>query len=83
MRVWKCDICGEYEPRSIRRIRAENPDVSDKPLNKEQYYAFNLFNGDFCDECLHQIERAIANKIDEMRREKSSAEGAAGDQRGR
>ena len=67
MKVWKCDICGKYEPRSIRRLVAENPDVSTKPLNSERYYAFNLFHGDFCDECLYQIERAIAKKIDEMR----------------
>lgn len=69
--VYKCDICGKYEPRSIRRLLAHNPDVSEKPLNQEEYYAFNLFHGDFCDECLHQIERAIADKIYKMKEQKN------------
>ena len=66
-RVYKCDICGKYEPRSIRRIIAENPCPNSSPLNKEKYYAFNLFCGDFCDECLYQIERAISMKIYELK----------------
>lgn len=67
--VYKCDICGKYEPRSVRRILARNPCPNSSPLNKEEYYAFNLFSGDFCDECLHHIERAIARKIYELKEE--------------
>lgn len=67
-KVYKCDICGKYEPRSIRRILAKNPDVQpNSVLNKAEYYAFNLFYGDFCDDCLYEIERAISHKIFEMK----------------
>ncbi len=69
MKVWKCDICGKVEPRSIRRIVAFNPDVNDSPLNQEEIYAFNLFHGEFCDECLHKIERAISNEIYRLKRD--------------
>jgi len=70
MKVYKCDICGKVEPRSIRNIVAFNPDVDkNKPLNTEQIYGFNLFYGDFCEECLYKIERAISIKIDELKKE--------------
>lgn len=72
MKVYKCDICGKYEPRSVRRIRAENPEPGSSPLNKEQYYAFNLFGGDFCEECLYKIEKAISAKIYELKREQAA-----------
>lgn len=67
--IYVCDICGKVNPRSIRRIRAENPDVSDKPLNKERYYGFNLFSGDFCEGCLHLLERTISMRIVELQNE--------------
>ena len=69
MKVWKCDICGKVEPRSIRRIVAFNPDVDDSPINKEQIYAFNLFYGEFCEDCLYKLERAISNEIYRLKRE--------------
>lgn len=70
MKVWKCDICGKVEPRSIRRIVEFNPDVDDSsPINKEQIYAFNLFYGEFCEDCLYKIERAIAIEIYRLKRE--------------
>lgn len=68
--VYKCDVCGKYEPRSIRRILARNPQPNSSPLNKEEYYAFNLFSGDFCDECLYEIEKAISKKIYEIKNQK-------------
>ena len=72
MQVYKCDICGKVEPRSIRRIVAENPDVNESPLNGSRYYGFNLFYGEFCEDCLYKIERAISIKIDELKRENES-----------
>lgn len=70
MQVYKCDICGKVEPRSIRRIVANNPDVDEKSeINKHQYYGFNLFYGEFCEDCLYKIERAISDKIYELKME--------------
>lgn len=69
MKVWKCDICGKVEPRSIRRIVAFNPDVNDSPLNSEEIYGFNLFYGEFCEDCLYKIERSISKEIDKLKRE--------------
>lgn len=68
-RVYKCDVCGKVEPRSIRYLVACNPDVSNLPLNTEKYYAFNLFHDDLCDECLHKLERKIASYLYEMKKE--------------
>ena len=70
MIVYKCDICGQVEPRSIRRIVSYNPDVDENSqINKERIYAFNLFYGEFCEDCLHALERTIADKIYELQRE--------------
>ena len=70
MKVYKCDICGKVEPRSIRNIVAKNPDVNTKSvLNSQQYYGFNLFYDDFCNECLNKIERKISHAIVELKRE--------------
>ena len=70
MIVYKCDICGKVEPRSIRRIVAYNPQVDEKSqINKEKIYAFNLFYGEFCEDCLYTLERTISNKIYELQRE--------------
>lgn len=66
-RIYKCDVCGKVDPRSIRNLIAYNPDVSDKPLNNERYYGFNLFHDDICDECLHKLERGIAKMLIDMR----------------
>lgn len=66
--VYVCDICGKVNPRSIRRIISENPDVrADRPLNTEKHYAFNLFHEEMCDECLYEIEKCISHKIYEMK----------------
>ena len=67
--VYKCDVCGKVEPRSIRRLIAENPDVSSLPLNTEKYYGFNLFHDDLCDECLYKLERKISKFLYEMKKE--------------
>lgn len=70
MKVYKCDICGKVEPRSIRNIVARNPEVDTKSvLNSEQYYGFKLFYGDFCDDCLHKIERKISLAIYDLKKE--------------
>lgn len=71
-RVFQCDICGKVNPRIIRSLIAYNPDVSDTPLNKEEFYGFNLFHDDLCDECLNKLERGIAKMLDEMRKEKKT-----------
>ena len=68
-RIYKCDICGKVNPRSIRNLIAFNPDVSDTPLNKEKYYGFNIINEDICDECLNQLERGISIMIRDMMKE--------------
>ena len=68
-KVYKCDVCGAVDPRSIRYLCAGNPDVSSKPLNTEKYYAFNLFHDDLCDECLHKLERKISSWLYEMKKE--------------
>lgn len=68
-RVWKCDICGKINPRTIRHLITQNPDVSNKPLNTERYYAFNIIPEDFCDECQVKLERGIAKLIHEMQKE--------------
>ena len=68
-KVYKCDICGKVEPRSIRYLCAGNPDVSDKPLNNKRHYAFNLFHDDLCDECLYKLERKIAIFLNVMKNE--------------
>lgn len=68
-RVWKCDVCGKINPRSIRRLCTSNPSMDDTPLNCEPYYAFNIINEDICDECLNKLERDIANRIHEMQKE--------------
>ena len=71
MKVYKCDICGKTEPRSIRNIIVKNPDVDENSqINNYEYYAFNLFYGDFCEDCLYELERFISIKVDEMKREK-------------
>lgn len=70
MKVYKCDICGKCEPRSIRNIIARNPAVNPKqPLNTAEYYGFNLFFGDFCEECLYKIERRINFIISDLKEE--------------
>lgn len=70
-KVYKCDVCGKVEPRSIRRLVAENPDVNpNMPLNTGKYYAFNLFHDDLCDECLYQLEKKISSFLYEMKKEK-------------
>lgn len=70
MKVYKCDICGKVEPRSIRNIIAKNPNVDENSvLNNKEYYCFNLFYGDFCDECLHKIERKISSAIHDLKLE--------------
>lgn len=68
-KVFKCDICGKVEPRSIRHLIMSNPDVSDKPLNKEKYYAFNIIPEDFCDECINKLEHRISGIVYEMKKE--------------
>lgn len=69
-KVYKCDVCGKVEPRSIRRLVAENPDVNQNmPLNTEKYYAFNLFYDDLCDECLYKLEKKISSFLYEMKKE--------------
>lgn len=68
-RVYKCDVCGKVEPRSIRYLCACNPDVSAEPLNTAKYYAFNLFHDDLCDECLSKLERRISTCLYEMKKE--------------
>ena len=73
-KVYKCDICGKIDPRSIRYLCAGNPDVSSKPLNTEKYYAFNLFHDDICDECLYKLERKIATFISKMKAEERQHE---------
>lgn len=77
-RVYKCDICGAVEPRSIRHLCTSNPDVSNEPLNKEKYYAFNLINEDICDECLYELERKISSFIYDMRAEKKEYKNGKG-----
>ena len=69
-RVWKCDVCGKINPRSIRHLCTSNPNVqSGSTLNSEKYYAFNIITEDLCDECLNKIERGIASMIYEMQKE--------------
>lgn len=76
MKVYKCDICGAYEPRSIRRFVQSNPAPNkNQPLNTEQYYGFNLIGSyELCDECMHQVERKISGIIYKMQREQKGAE---------
>lgn len=72
-KVYKCDICGKVEPRSIRYLCAGNPDVNpNRPLNTEKYYAFNLFHDDLCDECMYKLERKIASFLSEMKSERKN-----------
>lgn len=74
MKVYKCDICGTYEPRSIRRFCSSNPEPNkNQPLNKEKYYGFNIIGVyELCDECMHKVERKISNIIFEMQKENNS-----------
>ena len=69
-KVWKCDICGKIEPRTIRHLITSNPDVRvGSALNSEKYYAFNILPEDFCGECETKLERGIAQLISKMKKE--------------
>lgn len=61
--VWRCDVCGKINPRSIRHLCTSNPNVDGSPLNSAEYYAFNTITEDLCDQCLNEAEAIIRNWI--------------------